>query len=312
MDNDSKELVKYQNDMNKLSFKNFNSMDINIFMTLCSQVKEKGTQEITLTFDNIRKLANYARKDSPQDFAKELDDMNDKLLEVKCKVSMGSKSGRFVLFPSFWTDWEQQTLTISVNKDFVWLLNEMKNYTVFELAEFVGLKSKYSKNIYRILKQWRTVGRYVFHDLQEFRELLDVPQSYTNRQLMQDCVAVAVEELQKLDNSFKNFACTPVYARKRGKPLERLEFTWTAEEVPKATASTELELEGQEKFTDVNSFEEYISHYTGKDKPSAVALKIAKDIEKGNKAPKKSKNKFNNFQQRNDYDFDEIERWFVN
>ena len=86
----------------------------------------------------------------------------------------------------------------------------------------------------------------------------------------------------------------------------------TAEEVPKATASTELELEGQEKFTDAQSFDEYLKAYKGADKPSAVALKIAKDIEKGNKAPKKSKNRFNNYQQRNDYDFDEIERLFVN
>ena len=316
MDRRKNELVKYQNDMNKLSFKNFNSMDINIFMALCSQVKEKGTQEIVLTFEDIRKLSNYARKDSPKDFSKELDSMNDKLLEIKCKVAIGSKSGRFVLFPSFWTDWEQETLTISVNKDFVWLLNEMKNYTIFELAEFVELKSKYSKHLYRILKQWRTTGKYIFHDLQEFRELMDVPVKYTNRQLMQDCVSVAVEEIQKLDKSFENFKCEPVYASKRGKPLDKLVFTWKPENVPInefKPLKSELEgVEGQESFSDCQTFDEYMKSYTGEDKPSPVALKIARDIEKGNKKKQAEpkQNKFINFQQR-EYDIDELERLFL-
>jgi len=55
---------------------------------------------------------------------------------------------------------------IKINPDFAWLLNEftdkMKGYTIFELQESVGLQSKYAKNLYRILKQWRTKGGFVF------------------------------------------------------------------------------------------------------------------------------------------------------
>ena len=305
------ELVKYQNDMNKLSFKNFNNMDMNIFMALCTQVKEQGTKEIKLSFSQIKELAHYEKKSSIEEFKTVLKRMNRKLMSVNCEVITAEEDTMFVLFPTFTIKTKEELLVIAVNEKFIWLLNEMKSYTIFELTEFVNLNSKYAKHLYRILKQWRTTGAYIFHDLNEFRELMDIPIKYSNKYMMDECVNVAVKEIQNLEKSFKDFTCTPVYARKRGKPLEGLEFTWTAEQPPKAEP-TELELEGQEKFTDVNSFEEYISHYTGKDKPSAVALKIAKDIEKGNKPPKKSKNKFNNFQQRNDYDFDEIERLFVN
>ena len=294
------EIVKYQNDMNRLSFKGFNQMDMNVFVALCSQLKEKDTTEITLSFSKIKELIGYERKSTILEFISELKRMNRKLMSVNCEIITGSKIIMFVLFPTFTIDDKAETLTVAVNKDFTWLLNEMKNYTTFELAEFIDLKSKYAKNLYRILKQWRTQGRYVFHDLEEFRELMDVPKTYTNRQLMQDCVSVAIREISELDTSFKGFKCTPVYARKRGKPLDKLEFTWQCEE--------SKQIEGQSGFTDVESFDKYMDEFQKtveqpaeqEEPPSAVAIKIAKDIEKGRK--KKSKepktNKFNNFDQR--------------
>ena len=303
------ELVKYQNDMNKLSFKNFNNMDMNIFMALCTQVKEQGTKEIKLSFSQIKELAHYEKKSSIEEFKTVLKRMNRKLMSVNCEVITAEEDTMFVLFPTFTIKTKEELLVIAVNEKFIWLLNEMKSYTIFELTEFVNLNSKYAKHLYRILKQWRTTGKYVFHNLDEFRELMDIPVKYSNKSMVRDCVNVAVEEIQKLNNSFKDFQCEPIYAKKRGKPLEGLEFTWTAEEVPKATAQAELELKGQEKFTDVQSFDEYLKAYKGADKPSSVALKIAKDIEKGNK--KKSgtakKNAFNSFENQNNYDFDTLE-----
>ena len=306
------ELVKYQNSMNKLSFKNFTQTDMDLFMALCTQVKEQGVKEIKLSFAKIKELTRYdEKKKGIDEFIKDLERMNEHLISVNCKIITDSKIIMFVLFPTFEINKTEETLTVAVNEKFTWLLNEVKNYTIFELAEFVNLNSKYAKHLYRILKQWRTVGKYVFHDLDEFRELMDIPVKYSNKSMVRDCVNVAVEEIQKLNNSFKDFQCEPIYGKKRGKPLEGLEFTWTPEERPKKAEPTE-ELEGQEKFTDAQSFDEYLKAYKGADKPSAVALKIAKDIEKGNKAPKKPKNSFCNFKQ-NEYDFEQLEKeLFVN
>lgn len=224
------EIVKYQNDMNKLNFKGFTQTDMNMFMALVAQMKEKDVQEVKMSFSDIKSLIRYdEKKKGKEDFITDLEQMNRHLMSVNCKIITGSKRIMFVLFPTFKIDDAEETLTVAVNSEFKWLLNEMKNYTTFELTEFIDLKSKYAKNLYRLLKQWRANGQYIFNDLEQFRTLMDVPKAYTNRQLMQDCVSVAVEEISGLNGSFKDFKCEPIYARKRGKPLDKLMFTWQAE-----------------------------------------------------------------------------------
>lgn len=306
------ELVKYQNDMNKLKLSDLSKVESDIFMVLLAIVREKGTKEVILSYSYIKKLANYQKNDSSEDFKILLMGIKKKLIGIFCEIRIGNKEGTVSLFNSFWSDDIEQTLTISINDEFVWLLNNlMNNYTIFELAEYVSTKSKYTKNLYRLLKQWRTFGQYIFHDLNEFRELMGIPTKYSNKHMIEKCVNVAVEEIQKL-KSFENFVFEPKYASKRGKPLDKLIFTWTPERVPtpqKEEKQVPEQLQGQESFSDCQSFDEYMKHYQGDDKPTPVELKIARDIAKGNKKKQEEpqKNKFNNFNQRK-YDVDELER----
>lgn len=290
-------IVRYDNRMNTLKFNGFNKVDMNLLMALCSKMKDRSTDRITMTFDRIKELASYTSTDK-QEFISDLERMSDRLMKVNSKIITDGKIALFVLFPTFIIDPDEETLTVAVNQDFAFLLNELEQYTTFELEEFVDLKSKYAKNLYRLLKQWRTQGQYTFHDLVEFRNLMDIPSSYSNKKVMQKCVNVAIDEIGELDRSFKDFKCKPVYSKKRGKPLEKLIFTWQPEV---AELAEDEQLEGQEGFSDVQSFEDYIKSYQGEDKPSPVAMKIAKDIEKGRKKAKTEpkKNAFNNFEQRN-------------
>lgn len=295
-----KETVKYQNNLNNLKFKNFSKSDLDIFMTLCSKTKDKDTQKIILDFDEIKTLTKYnKKKKSNAQFIKDLRQMNERLMQVNCEFATDTEIVMFVLFPVFKIDTVKSTLTVSVNEEYAWLLNEVKNYTTFELEEFVDLNSKYSKHLYTILKQWRTTGQYIVYDLDIFRELLDVPKEYSNKRMIEKCISVAVEELSRLEKSFENFSCEPIYAKKRGKPLENLKFSWKAENVSKAS--------------DANNTETNIGVEANKEQPSAIALKIARDIEKGNKKKneKKKENKFNSFPQRK-YDYNKLEDMLMN
>lgn len=202
-----------------------------------------------MTFDEIKCLANYTSTDK-EEFIKDLDRMTDRLMRVNSRIITDGKIAKFVLFPTFLIDPKEETVAVAVNQDFAFLLNELKQYTTFELEEFVDLKSKYSKNLYRLLKQWRTVGKYTFHDLEEFRSLMDVPTSYTNKLMMQKCVDVAIEEISRLDVSFKGFKCEPIYARKRGKPLDELIFTWQAEKHEFIQKAEDEQIEGQMNIAD--------------------------------------------------------------
>ena len=296
------ELVKYQNDMNQLSFKGFTQTSMNMFMALCSKVKDRGTKDLVLDFGYIKKISRYDEKKlTKEDFVKDLTKMNEQLMSVNCKIITENKIIMFVLFPTFVIDEEKETLTVAVNEKFEWLLNDMSRYTIFELEEYVDLKSKYAKNLYRLMKQWRCDGEFTFHNIENFRELMDVPTTYTNKYMMERCVNVAIEEISKLDKSFNGFKCTPEYWRKRGKPLKSLTFTWEPDERVKKADQAEGQDEEQESFSNPETFEEYVAKYKGADKPSSVALKIAKDIEKGNKKKQSEgkKNGFNNFTPRN-------------
>lgn len=242
------ELVKYNNQMNKLSFTGFSKTHMDLFMALCSKMKMQGTKRVRISTQELKEITCF-EKGGRRDFFEELDEMTDRLQYVNGKIvdrTPGQRKFRkFTLFPTFEYDENEGWLDVQVNDSFSWLLNEFENYTTFELAEFVNLKSKYSKNLYRLLKQWRTEGRYEFHDIAKFRELMDIPKSYTNRQVMQDCVSVAIKEISELDGSFKNFKCEPIYARKRGKPLDKLIFTWQPE---KPQWIDYDQIEGQQSF----------------------------------------------------------------
>ena len=244
-----KEIVKYDNRMNVLNFKGFGKVDMNLLMALCSRMKGKMTEKIVMTFDEIKHLANYTSTDK-EEFIKDLERMIDRLMRVNSRIITDGKIAKFVLFPTFLIDPKEETVSVAVNQDFAFLLNELNQYTTFELEEFVDLKSKYSKNLYRLLKQWRTVGKYTFNDLAEFRNLMDVPKSYSNKYMMERCVDVAIEEISKLDISFNGFKCEPVYARKRGNPLDKLVFTWQAEKHEFIPKVEDEQIDGQMNIAD--------------------------------------------------------------
>ena len=51
------EIVKYKNELNELNFYNLSAQDSNIFMVLCSKMRDKGTEKVTFTYQEIRELA---------------------------------------------------------------------------------------------------------------------------------------------------------------------------------------------------------------------------------------------------------------
>ncbi len=46
---------------------------------------------------------------------------------------------------------------------------------------------------------------------------------------MEKVIKPAVNEIKKLDKSFEDFKCEPLYSNKRGKPLSGYKFTWKPE-----------------------------------------------------------------------------------
>lgn len=171
------EVVKYNNNFNNISLRNFNANELDILMAICSRMKEKEEEVITFHFDKLKKLVNYSDNTSAT-FIKDLESTYDKLISIKLKVGDERRFIKFVLFTRYSVDIEEKIVEIAVNKEFAWVLNALNvSFTAFELKEFLSLKSSYAKEFYRKMKQFKSTGIWRV-SIEEFRKMLDISEKY--------------------------------------------------------------------------------------------------------------------------------------
>ncbi|EST95039.1 replication protein Rep, partial [Staphylococcus epidermidis Scl31] len=122
-------------------------------------------------------------------------------------------------------DISERYLEIATSPDLKYILNSItSNFTKFELKEMTHLKSTYAKNMFRILKQYKHTG-YMKIKIEDFRERLDIPNSYRMSNINQFVLNPIIKELSTI---FKNLHINKIKAKK-GRKIEWLEFTFDAE-----------------------------------------------------------------------------------
>ena len=212
-------MLKYHNDMNLIAFKDFSQRELNIFFSLCLLMKEKGTGEITLSYDEIKNVIPD-RFESNTKFEEILESVYDKLLQLRLESRDKNKIEKFILFTSYKIHVNEKIVTINTNSDYSYILNNLsKNFTLFELQEFNELSSTYSKHMFRLLKQYRSTGFFRIN-VEEFRRLLDVPKSYTMKKIGVKVLGPIEKELVSY---FKDFKIKKI---KEGRSITNLEFTF--------------------------------------------------------------------------------------
>lgn len=224
------DIVKYHNDLNSITFYRFGSIDFDLFMSICSRVVDKGGEIVKIPFDELRKISGFNDHWSEEKFISCIDSMNLKQLLSNGRIETEKYIDRFILFPKLRIDKENRVLIVEPNKEYLYILNELrKNFTRFELQEFVGLDSKYAKILYRLLKQFKTTGLMRIN-LEEFKRIFAVPKSYSNKRIHDKIIKPSIRFLGK---SFDNLECKTMYERKPGRPVRGYEFTFTPETIPK-------------------------------------------------------------------------------
>ena len=190
--------VKYHNDVNSVSLQKFTSKELDILMTIMSRMRDHGEDEITFTFDYLKRLVRWQeRKQDTMTFALSLDRTYQKLIQCNIRIGDDRHWVRFVLFTRYAVDLDKQLISIRVNSEFRFVLNELSsNFTRFELEEFTGLKSSYTKEFYRRMKQFRSTG-YWKVSFEEFKRLLDIPGGYLIRHIDAKVFAPIMAELSE-------------------------------------------------------------------------------------------------------------------
>lgn len=220
------ELVKYNNDMNNVSFAGFKEKELDLFFSLCFRAKDQGTNTIKIDFSELRKLSLYQSR-SLKRFVADLDSTYNKILGLNMKKYIDEWTYiRFNLFTDYKLNSKEQFIAIRVHEEFTHILNNLfKNYTKFDLMDFVSLKSSYSKSMFRLLKQWEGMDSKIkkkTFSIPELVYLLSIPSSYNVSKINEKVLKPIKKELPTF---FSNFN---VKAEKKDNITVGYTFSWSA------------------------------------------------------------------------------------
>lgn len=223
-------IVKFHNDLNSIKFSSFRAVEYDLFFAILYKLKDKQEEEIILTFEELKKLSDY-KKTQNKYFIDSLIEINQNLLSIK--LNFKNYTEGLYIGATFFTYYEineqEKTLSISVNRKLTYLINDLtKNFTQLELKKMSQMSSKYSKIIFRFLKQYdNTKNNTNFWEIEinEFKELLNIPSSYLMANIDTRILKPALSELSPLFHNLK------LIKKKRGRKINRLRFEWNTEMV---------------------------------------------------------------------------------
>ena len=237
------DIVKYHNDFNKIKLPSFTELEQNLLCAIFLEIKEKGHKE-TIKFPvlELKRIALQSNLKDNKQFNSLMESLFYKFFKADFTILIKDEKGRegktFVnLFEKviFWNNNKLlEEIEIKVNEDFSYLVNSLtKEFTSFELAEFISLSGKYTKTLYRLLKQYRSTGK-VYFEWEEFCRVMDIPQDYRQSEIDKRIIKPAIKELTKERNlfdqirvPFKNLAYEKDKAKSRGQGGKVIGITFT-------------------------------------------------------------------------------------
>lgn len=226
------EVVKFDNFLQQLRLKNFERGDLDMFFAICFRLMDMGETEQVFKYDDIMSLINYDRRRTVARFHQDLRRMNEKLAGVFVSIDWDEyKSDTIVLFTEFHRDLKARTLTVSINKRFTFLLNDLTGgFTEFELKEYVSLDKKYAKNLYQHLKRFTRKGKksdskWWEVQIDEFRTVMDIADSMPNYNIMSKVIKPSIEAIQKC-RGFSDLQVEVMRDINRGRSITGYRFSW--------------------------------------------------------------------------------------
>ncbi|MEL1086075.1 replication initiation protein, partial [Campylobacter jejuni] len=209
------EIVKYNNDFNLLPMPELKAIQMDMFMAIISLTKDKkeNTPFLKKFFNpDKRKIIIPQKKfielcrlnDSKMDY-KEIFFAIDDCLKKLCNFLISYQKDErtiynFVCFEEANIIADEVHITLQ-SRFYDMIINKKFGFTAFELAEFAELSGKYTKTLYRLLKQYRTTGKAYF-EWEEFCRIMDIPENYRQIDIDQRILKPAIKELSKERNLF--------------------------------------------------------------------------------------------------------------
>lgn len=255
------EVVRHHNDLNTVIMRKWTAEEMNFFFAILAKARDKGTSDLVFDKYQLAELANYSIQHNKR-FYDTMDNLANHISQLRYIERTSNSIEYMPLFTRFKVEWEKDLsdmqAKVSVSPHFEYILNKLSaNFTQYELQEFTSIRSTYAKTAYRLLKQWRTVGRKEFKK-DEFKLLMDTPEYYQ----ISDIDRLVIKPIKKqLSPYFVGLKVKKIKSNKRGNPVLGYEFTW------------------QKEVTEAYDPNKY-------DKPKAIAKKPSKKATKKSNVPK--------------------------
>lgn len=219
------EVVKYHNDLNTVVMRGWSAEEMNFFFAIIAKIRDKGTESVEFNTTDLKELTKFA-DEHKQRWEDTMLSAADKIIKLNYVERTTQKISIMVLFSRFDIYPETKKITVEITKNFEYIVNQLTgNFTTYELEEFTQIRSTYAKTMYRILKQWRTVGVKEFK-IEEFKRLLDMPEYYKPSQINKNVLTPIRKELPQY---FKDLKIKVIKANTQGTPVIAYRFTWVPE-----------------------------------------------------------------------------------
>lgn len=272
---DKKDIVKYRNEFNLTNLNALDKIEMDILFTICSKITKNKSMSAEMSFEELKEKAFLTEKRYVWKSAiKKFTSLAGKILSVKFVIDKQQSFEMMTLFNRFIANKEEEKMTVSLNPCFAHYLFDIPEkigFSKFELEQFIFLKSKYSKTLFRLFLENYT-GKWVI-DFQKFKEILDFPTSYSNGRILE----YTKKLLPELENTgyFTKIEMDYTTRNRQGRPIKDIIFSYT---INKEKA---LEAQGQQKLDYELATEEVVkvNHVLTPGENGQVNSKIEKHTE---------------------------------
>ena len=155
------EIVKYHHELNTIPLRKFSPVEMNLFFSIISRLRDKGDQTVRFSFEQLKDLSDYKATANAR-FVDDLKSTYEKILSLRFgrRSESGLSVEMFVMFTRFKIngDVDEPYVDIQLFEDALPLLNGLDEWVRYSLQQFNDLQSSYSKTMFRLLKQFRTNG----------------------------------------------------------------------------------------------------------------------------------------------------------
>lgn len=228
-------IVKYKtgDDSDELfgHIKNYPAVKSDIMMFIMSNALMNGQKQIVFSSKQLQNFIGYRQASSNKDFREAIHTIFKDVSTLGYETEEIDKEGHHhTVFRPFFSktdiDTTNNTVTVQLGERAAQIFNDFSKTTQFNrfsLLQYFQINSKYSKNLFRLLKEKRVFGHRSFLE-DELRDKLSIPASYKPADINRRIIKRAFIDLMPY---FRNFSYEIVNSRSSN-PTQYV-FTWNKE-----------------------------------------------------------------------------------